>query len=539
MNEKEGPCPSRRAFLGTGLGLLAGCGAPPRVPREGQRPQVTDGVQSGDVTAGRGIVWSRSDRLARLVVEWSPVASFSTVNRVEGPVATVDTDFTARVQLRDLPTGRIFYRVRFEPPGSPRDASAPAYGTFRVPPPSRRGGRRETLTRGGDSHADDVLFTWGGDTCGQGWGIDSADGGLRIYTAMARLRPDFFVHAGDMIYADNPMEASVALPSGGLWKNRLTPAVTRVAQTLDDFRGRYRYNLSDPHVRRLHAEVPTFALWDDHEVRNNWFPGQVLTDPRYTERAIDVLAARARRAHWEYTPRAPGDRGSDGSDAPIYRVLRRGPLLDVLLLDERSHRGPNGPNREPSPTAASRYLGEAQLTWLKRSLLESTATWRVVVTDMPLALILEDGGPEGARAYEGWAQGEGPPLGREHELADLLAFLKAQRIRNVIFLTADVHYAAAHHFDPRRAAFRDFDPFWEFVAGPLHAGTFDPKPLDPTFGPEVRFQKAATPERLNLPPSEGLQFFGSVRIDGPTEAMTVTLHERSGAELWSITLEPT
>ena len=47
---------------------------------------------------------------------------------------------------------------------------------------------------------------------------------------------------------------------------------------------------------------------------------------------------------------------------------------------------------------------------------------------------------------------------------------------------ADVHYRAAHHYAPQRAAFTDFTEFWEFVAGPLHAGSFGPNRLDATFG---------------------------------------------------------
>jgi alkaline phosphatase D len=82
-----------------------------------------------------------------------------------------------------------------------------------------------------------------------------------------------------------------------------------------------------------------------------------------------------------------------------------------------------------------------------------------------------------------------------------------------------VHYTAAHYFDPNRAAFQDFEPFWEFVSGPIHAGTLGPNVLDKTFGPEVVFQKAQS----GLPPSEGLQFFGHVAIDGQTQVMTVTL----------------
>ncbi len=41
-----------------------------------------------------------------------------------------------------------------------------------------------------------------------------------------------------------------------------------------------------------------------------------------------------------------------------------------------------------------------------------------------------------------------------------------------------------------------FEPFPEFVAGPLNAGSFGPNPLDGTFGPEVVFQKAAPVAKL-------------------------------------------
>ena len=75
------------------------------------------------------------------------------------------------------------------------------------------------------------------------------------------------------------------------------------------------------------------------------------------------------------------------------------------------------------------------------------------------------------------------------------------------------------------------------VAGPLHAGTGSQNGLDNTFGPEVRFVKAA-PSGEVLSPSDGYQFFGHVRIDGQSEVMTVTLKDRANATLWSIDLEP-
>jgi alkaline phosphatase D len=101
-----------------------------------------------------------------------------------------------------------------------------------------------------------------------------------------------------------------------------------------------------------------------------------------------------------------------------------------------------------------------------------------------------------------------------------------------------LHYTAAHRYDPNRAQFQEFAPFWEFVSGPLNAGTFGPGELDNTFGPEVAFQKAPPAGQANLPPSAGLQFFGQVDIDGASEVMTVSLKDLSGATLFTQELEP-
>jgi len=159
----------------------------------------------------------------------------------------------------------------------------------------------------------------------------------------------------------------------------------------------------------------------------------------------------------------------------------------------------------------------------------------VIASDMPIGLVVPD-----ERGVEAVANGDnGAPLGRELEIAEVLKFIRDRRIANVVWLTADVHYTAAHYYDPSGARFQEFDPFWEFVSGPIHAGTFGPNILDATFGPQVRFMKAPTPEQgMNLPPSAGLQFFGLVDIEGATGQMRVRLMDRSDSELWKVTLDP-
>src|SRR5438132_461951 len=98
---------------------------------------------------------------------------------------------------------------------------------------------------------------------------------------------------------------------------------------------------------------------------------------------------------------------------------------------------------------------------------------------------------------------------------------------------------AAHYYDPNRAVFQDFEPFWEFMSGPLHAGTWRPQTLDNTFGPRAVFQQGCSgAQRDDLAPCCGLQFFGHVAIDGASDVMTVTLKDVADRDLWSTTIEP-
>jgi alkaline phosphatase D len=388
----------------------------------------------------------------------------------------------------------------------------------------------------------DITFAWSGDQAGQGWGINPDFGGMKIFETIRQMRPDFFLHCGDTIYADNPILPEVTLTDSSVWRNVTIPEKAKVAETLQEFRANYQYNLMDENFRRFNAEVPTMAQWDDHEVTNNWFPNEVLSndagDARYTEKRLSALRLFAQQAFLEYQPIRIDKRDPQ----KIYRSLNYGPALEVFMIDERSYRGENTRNRQTTLDTDSVFLGTNQMQWLKQGLLTSRSTWKVISSDMPLGLVVTDGPnprTDGQSAYEAWANGEnGIPLGRELELAELLRFIKQRRIRNVVWVTADVHYCASHYYDPAKAQFKDFAPFWEFVSGPLNAGTFGPGTLDQTFGPEVRFQSVPPAGQVNLPPTAGLQFFGLVKIDGNSQVMTVSHYDINGKKLWSIDLSP-
>lgn len=489
---------------------------PALITLDKNRPNIPYGVASGDINSNRAVIWSRCDRPAQMIVEYATNDNFHNSWQINGQVATENTDFTARTYLGNLPPGQdIFYRVTFKDLVDTNIYSAPVIGYLKTPPQ-----RRER----------DIFFAWSGDTAGQGWGINLESGGMKIYDSISKLNPDFFIHSGDYIYADNPIQSEVILDDGSIWKNITTEEKSKVAETLKEFRGNYIYNLLDENVRRFNAQIPQMVQWDDHEVTNNWYPGQILDDNRYRIKDVNLLVSRAKKAFLEYTPISYNHENPER----IYRSFNYGELLEIFMIDKRSYRGPNSVNNQTILSAETAFLGNSQIRWLKSKLKNSTATWKIIASDMPIGLIVRDGKIN----FENAANGDGKPLGRELELADLLRFIKQNKIQNVVWLTADVHYAAAHYYHPQKAQFTDFTPFWEFVAGPLNSGNFGPSKLDNTFGIEVKFQTASSAIKVNQPPSSGLQFFGTVKIDRKSGVLTVSLHNLKAEKLYSVDLQP-
>lgn len=496
--------------------------APALIRWEAAQPQMPYGVASGDIMADQAIIWSRADRAARMIVEISTTESMKDAKTIVGPAALEVSDYTAKLNLTDLPPGQdVFYRVTFQSLEDLNAKSQPVTGRFRTAPVNKRS----------------ISFLWSGDEAGQGWGINPDWGGMKIYKAMAALDADFFVHSGDMIYADGPMQTEVKLDDGTMWKNIVTPEKSKVAETLQEYRGNFAYNLMDTNIQAFNASLPLIVQWDDHETLNNWYPTKSMTNDtnndKYKEKSVALLSARSKQAFFEYNP----IRINGQDHERIYRSFNYGPLLDVFMLDERSYRGPNSPNDQEVRGPDTDFMGRPQLQWLKEALLASKSTWKVIASDMPIGLIVADG-TEKKNNFEAFANGDGPARGRELELVDLLRFIKYNDIHNVVWLTADVHYTSAQYYDPNKAQFSDFNPFYEFVSGPLNAGTFGPNKLDNTFGPQVLFQKAPEAGKANLPPSAGYQFFGQVQIDGQTEVLTVTLRDLDGKSLFAQKIDP-
>lgn len=502
---------NRRHFIGGLAGLTA---APAIITGVEARTQIADGIAAGDVTSNSAVIWGRANKSAKMLVEWSTTPKFDKAQRVAGPLVTARSGYTGQVSITGLPPGQeIFYRVRF---GDSAGAET-RLGHLRTPTPNR-----------------EVTFVFGGDQCGAGWGINPEWGGLKMFETMRQTRPDFLIHLGDRIYADGIILEKATTPDGSGWKNIVTAAKSGVAEKIDEYRGNYSYNFLDTHYRKFCEEVPALTTWDDHEVTNDWWPGRklsrrVMFRKGYIQSNVNSLAKNGRQAFFEFTPmqRHPTDPNR------IFRKVSYGDKVDVFLLDSRSYRSHNNRNRQKQPGSDTALLGRVQIDWLKASLAQSKALWKIIANPLPIAHEKKKQRPR----YDKFANSDdGPPLGREHEIAEILYHIKQHAITNAVWMSADVHYSAAHHFHPDRAAFREFEPFWEFISGPFHTRPGRIIHYDKTFGAQRHYRTPRAPKGNN-PPSAGYLYFGHGRIDAKTGALTVGIRDLSGQSLYEKTIE--
>jgi alkaline phosphatase D len=377
----------------------------------------THGVASGDVTSTRAILWTRADRPdANIKVEVWPNSSclkgkkaFQASNLRSNTVR----DFTIKVDAIGLTPGTQ-YCYQFRRGGT---ATSPV-------------GRFETAPR--PDQPASVNFTYSGDSDGS----HKPDGSpaFNNFEVLDRAREengDFFAFIGDTIYGDSSFR-----PTG--------PAIT-----LDEYHGAHKEVRSYPALQKLMASTSTYALFDDHEVLND-YDGQTVDPARY---------AAGRQAFLDYMPIRPSRILHDPTCAgnPLYGTFKWGSNVELFVLDERSCRssdveaicqgdlGPTVPTSvrtsgifslflQPSPPPgcvdaindpARTMLGPVQKAKFKQDLAASTAKFKIVISELGIQQFF-------ALPYDRW-EGYGA------ERKEILSYIRDQGLSNVFFLTTDNH----------------------------------------------------------------------------------------------------
>ncbi len=418
------------------------------------QPSLPQMVAAGDVTTDSAVLWARVSSkgpvLFRVIGRGTPPPRVHNAHMV-----VKDPTIPANVEISGLQDGTTYDYTVSAPSGES------LHGTFRTPAAVGRKG---------------LHFGVSGDWRGE----------LAPYPSVKNAAGrdlDFFVEHGDTIYADVP---SPAVP-------------VSQASTLAEFRAKHAEVYSTIRglntLGELRASTAVFAMIDDHEVTDNFAGGaSPSSDPRFSAFPgafinDTPLYRNGVRAFHEYNPiRAetyPPSADARTSGKPrLYRYRTFGDDAALFLLDARSFRDTELVDANPfSQLDVRRFLfqsfdltsapqrtllGAPQLADLKRDLLDAKArgiTWKFVFVPEPIQNL---GILFAADRYEGYAR----------ERTELLSFVKANAIDNVVFVTADIHGSVINNLTYQLGPGQRQIPTnsFEVVTGPI---AFD-APLGPT-----------------------------------------------------------
>ncbi len=265
-----------------------------------------------------------------------------------------------------------------------------------------------------------------------------------FYTAYRRLaedNPDFVFCYGDYIYEGRA--SRVYNSAKGPVENPRQHFGDEI-YTLDDYRRRYAQYKLDLDLQAAHAAAPWFAIWDDHEIDNNW-AGEIdqdNTDPKL----FNLRRQAAAQAYYENMPLRATSFPA-GTGLQIFRRASYGQLMNLELLDTRQFRTdqPCGDKMawcEGINDPKAQFMGEPQEKWLIDGLSASKATWNVIAQQVMMMDLDRDPGPAVTVNPDSWA-GYGVPRRR------VLSKIRDHKIGNVVVLTGDEHqnYAGELYID--------------------------------------------------------------------------------------------
>lgn len=454
------------------------------------------GVASGDPRPNAVMLWTRATPMAdsgkpvSLLLQVSRKEDFSALD-IQAPLTTDATsDYTVRTYVEGLQPD-TFYYYRFI--GGDNTTS--------------RLGRTLTAPEEGIKRDVNVAFA----SCQQyeqghyGCWARMIEDDL---AAPAEKQIDFVLHLGDFIYercwntrADGsaPVRKVPAFPDG------VETDENRYAVSLADYRMLYKTYLEDPHLQAARARWAFVCTWDDHEFSNdNHQAYSTYGEERALEAQRKVWANQAwfefipatldelenQPAHNFKTPELNGTHDTQNTAAVnslcIYRQLRWGKHVDLLLTDSRSYRTPdclpsgfaaelgqpltpvelvdiadsgaafNGGNPPAllpfgDGTTANlakdrppgTILGEEQRSWFLSALSTSDATWKVwgnALPMLPLRLDMSElpftGYLDSVFNLDSWA-------GYPYEVDYLLSQVEKSNITGLVSLSGDHHMHAA------------------------------------------------------------------------------------------------
>jgi alkaline phosphatase D len=416
---------TRRRFLGTALagagvaGSLSALGLPRAVARTRARPArfsrdpFTLGVASGYPRADGMVLWTRlapapfspdgGAGLDDLELRWEIAEDESFTRRLRSgsTVALADEAHTVHLEVSGLRPGRAyFYRFRAG------DALSPVGRTWTAAAPGDMADRLRIGTASCQHYEQGFYHAW---------------------RDMVARGVDLVLHLGDYIY------------EGGSG-NPVRKHDPGECMTLDEYRLRYAWYRSDPHLRAAHAACPWLVTWDDHEVDNDY--AGLVAEELDARALFRARRAAAYQAYYEHLP-LPRRAVPFGAHLRLHATQAFGDLARVVMLDGRQYRSPQAcppPGRSGGSTAtcperlepARTMLGSRQEAWLAAVLDRSTARWNLLAQQTVMTPLDEQPGPGERFWTDSW---NGYPAARDR----LLGYLADRQPANPVVLSGDIH----------------------------------------------------------------------------------------------------
>ncbi|MBN1997249.1 alkaline phosphatase D family protein [candidate division KSB1 bacterium] len=301
---------------------------------------------------------------------------------------TVDTEknFTRQWKLYNLQAG-CRYNVEIYARKDKRSCVSDTISGFFTTPPE-------------ESTVQEVTFCFV--TCHDYNRRDDGINGHKIYPAMLKNHPDFYVHTGDVEYYDKPNPFCMT-------------------ESLMFFKWNRIFAL--PFQRDFYTKVTTYFLKDDHDVlKDDAFPGTSYGNVSY-ERGLEIF-----------------DKIQFPSSDDTYNTIRWGKDLQIWLMDGRRFRSNNTIPDGPEKT----IWGKVQKQWLFRTIKESDASFKLIISPTPIL------GPDRDNKNDNHSN-----QGFKNEGDEIRRFVNEQK--NVYFCNGDRHWQYVTHWEGTR--------LWEFSCG--------------------------------------------------------------------------
>ncbi len=483
------------------LGFLAALPQPPR-----DSIGLAQGIMAGEVTATGAILQARLTAAARPTDHaWSRILGAPGVARFEYSTspgfrnsrhtawleARPENDFIVKTSIAGLqPDTRYHYRLHFgEDPSAAATSTAATFRTNAGP------GRSATYRFGIVTGMNYSFFHHTGGPLFPAYSGPDKHLGFPGLASILKLSPDYFIGTGDNVYYDHPAQGR--------------------AETIQQLRMKHHEQYSQPRFIELFRSVGTYWEKDDHDYRfndadpvNPFRPSAARRLPE--DQRFRISGYGSQPSHelgiYIFKEQLPVVPDPADPNALTYRTLRVSKGLQLWFVEGRDYRSPNNMPDGPQKT----IWGEVQKEWLKRTLAESDATFKILVSPTPMI------GPDSAGKRDSHANLQGFRHERDEFFRWLVqnGFLK----KHFYIICGDRHWQY-HAIDPSGIE--------EFSVGALvEANAFagirpgDPKSTDP--------EGAIRHLHFNETPTAGFLLFTA----GPGEAR-FDFYDEFGKQLYS------